>query len=74
MEKNCQDPLKVVGRAKGYSRKELINSLPRHAKFTPNLLQQIKKLPEVTLRNSGSSLAKKFIRMMREISKEAYRF
>ena len=41
MNRNCQDPLKVVGRAKGYSRKELINSLPRHAKFTPNLLQQI---------------------------------
>ena len=72
-EENCQDPLKVVGCAKGYSRRELINCLPRHAKFTPNLLQQIKKLPEVLLRNSGSSMAKKFIRMMREISKEAYR-
>ena len=72
-EENCQDPLKVVGRAKGYSRKELINYLPRHANFTPNLIRQIKKLPEALLRNSGSIIAKKFIRMMREISTEAYR-
>lgn len=72
-EEKCQDPLKVVGRAKGYSRKELINNLPRHSNFTPNLIRQIKKLPEALLRNSGSSIAKKFIRMMREISSEAYR-
>ncbi len=70
---NCQDPLKVIGRAKGYSRNELIMNLPRHAKFTPNLIEQIEKLPEVHLRNSGSPMAKKLIRMMREISTETYR-
>lgn len=70
---NCHDPLEVVGRAKGYSRKELIMNLPRHAKFTPNLIEQIKKFPEVHLRNSGSPMAKKLIRMMREISLESYR-
>ena len=72
-EEKCQDPLKIVGRAKGFSQKELIDYLPRHSNFTPNLIRQIKKLPEAFLRNSGSSIAKKFIRMMREISKEAYR-
>ncbi|MFX1259958.1 MAG: DUF4130 domain-containing protein [Promethearchaeota archaeon] len=69
----CQDPLEVIGRAKGYSQKELLNNLPRHAKFSAHLIKQIKTLPEVILRNSGSSMAKKFIRMMREISTEAYR-
>jgi hypothetical protein len=72
-ERNCQDPLEVVGRARGYSRKELIVNLPRHSKFSPNLIQQIEKLPEVVLRNSGSPLAKKIIRMMREVNTEAYR-
>ena len=69
----CQDPLEVIGRAKGYSREELIMNLHRHAKFTPNLIQEIKKLPEVFLRNSGSPMSKKLIRMMREISLETYR-
>jgi hypothetical protein len=72
-QKHCQDPLEVIGRAKGYSKKELIMNLPRHLKYTPNLLQEIKKLPDVFLRNSGSPMAKKFIGMMREISLETYR-
>ncbi len=72
-KENCQDPLKVVGRAKGYSRKELILNLPRHSKFIPNLLKQVENLPEELLRNSGSPMAKRFIQMMREISTEAYR-
>lgn len=70
---NSQDPLKVIGRAKGYSRKELIINLPRHSKFSPNLIKQIEKLPEIFLRNSGSPMAKKLIRMMREVNTEAYR-
>jgi hypothetical protein len=69
----CQDPLEVIGRAKGYSRNELIMNLPRHIKFTPNLIHEIENLPEVFLRNSGSPMAKKLIRMMREISLETYR-
>jgi hypothetical protein len=69
----CQDPMEVIGRAKGYSREELLINLPRHSKFTPNNIQEIKKLPEVFLRNSGSPMAKKFIQMMREISLETYR-
>ena len=70
---NCQDPLKVIGRAKGYARKELIKNLPRHSKYSPTHLNQIKKLPDIFLRNSGNPIAKKFIRMMREIFTEAYR-
>jgi len=73
MARKCQDPLKIVGRAKGYSKKELIEGLRRHSNFSPKLVQQIKKLPEAFLRNSGTPLAKKLITMMREISKEAYR-
>jgi hypothetical protein len=71
--KNCPDPLKVLGRAKGYSRQEMINYLPRHSKFSAHLLTQIENLPDVILRNAGSPLAKKFLRMMREITTEAYR-
>ncbi len=70
---HCRDPLKVIGRAKGFSRRELISKLPRHRKFSSNFIQQIEKLPEVLLRNSGSPLAKKFIRMMREVNTELYR-
>ena len=68
-----QDPLEVVGCAKGYSREELIKNLPRHFKFTPLLLQQIKRIPEVFLRNSGTLIAKKVKRMMGEVYTEAYR-
>lgn len=71
--RNSKDPLEVVGCAKGYSKEALIHDLPRHSKFTPNLLKQVKELPEVMLRNSGSPLAKKIVRMMRDISGEAYR-
>ena len=72
-KKHCHDPLEVVGCAKGYSRRELISKLPRHSKFSPYVIQQIEKLPEVLLRNSGSPMAKKFIRMMREVNTEVYR-
>lgn len=68
-----KDPLEVIGCARGYSHKELFQNLPRHSKFSPVLMNQIKKLPEVVLRNSGTPLAKKINRMMREVSTEAYR-
>ena len=71
--RNSKDPLEVVGCAKGYSKEELLKNLPRHSKFTPNLIKHVKNLPEVMLRNSGSPMAKKIVRMMREISGEAYR-
>lgn len=70
---NSRDPLEVVGCAKGYSKEVLIQNLPRHSKFTPNLIKQVKNLPEVMLRNSGTPTAKKIVRMMRDISGEAYR-
>ncbi|TFG07501.1 MAG: DUF4130 domain-containing protein [Promethearchaeota archaeon] len=72
-KKNGQDPLKVIGRARGYSHDELLANLPRHADYSSHLISKIKKLPEVVLRNSGTPLARKIIRMMREVSKEAYR-
>jgi len=71
--KSCKDPLEVVGCARGYSKEELINNLSRHAKFTPNLIKQVRDIPEVMLRNSGTPTAKRIVRMMRDISGEAYR-
>jgi hypothetical protein len=68
-----KDPLEVVGCAKGHSHEELIKNLPRHFKFSPDLLERIKSIPEVILRNSGTLLAKKINRMMREVTTEAYR-
>ena len=68
-----QDPLEVLGCARGHTYKELIQNLPRHKDYSPALIQQIKRIPEVVLRNSGTPLAKKINRMMREISTEAYR-
>ncbi len=72
-KKNQNDPLRVVGRARGYSHKELVQNLPRHKDFTTDLIQKMKKIPEVVLRNSGTILAKKLIRMMKELNTEAYR-
>ncbi len=71
--RNDQDPLEVVGCAKGYSHEELIANLPRHCRSSPVLIQQINKIPEVVLRNSGTLLAKKVKKMMREVYTEAYR-
>ncbi len=68
-----EDPLKVVGCAKGHSHEELIRNLPRHYKFSPVLIQRIREIPEVVLRNSGTPFAKKVNHMMREVSTEAYR-
>ena len=68
-----EDPLKVLGCAKGHSHEELIRNLPRHCRFSPVLIQQIKRIPEVVLRNSGIPFAKKVNHMMREVSTEAYR-
>lgn len=74
MADNCQkDPMEVIGCAKGYTREEIIEILPHHANFYPNLLKQVKKVPDVVFRNSGSLFAKKINRMMREINTEAYR-
>ncbi len=70
---NRKDPLEVVGCARGYSKEELINNLSRHANYTPNLIKQVRSLPEVMLRNSGNTTAKKIVRMMRDISGEAYK-
>ncbi|MHA2180829.1 MAG: DUF4130 domain-containing protein [Promethearchaeota archaeon] len=70
---NKQDPLEVVGCAKGYSHAELIENLPRHRKSNPTLIRQIRKIPEVILRNSGTIMAKKINKMMREVNGEAYR-
>ncbi|MFX1385211.1 MAG: DUF4130 domain-containing protein [Promethearchaeota archaeon] len=74
MKNNCQkDPMKVLGRAKGYSHENLIQNLPRHSNFSPYLIKRIKKTPEVIFRNFGSPFAKKVNQMMREISIEVYR-
>ena len=71
--KNNKDPLEVLGCAKGYSHEELKKNLHRHAQYSPDIERQIIKIPEVILRNSGTQMAKKINRMMREVSTEAYR-
>lgn len=68
-----KDPMEVLGCAKGYTHEELVQNLPRHKDFSPVLIQQVKRISEVVLRNSGTPLAKKINRMMREVSTEAYR-
>ena len=68
-----QDPLKIQGRFKGYSREELKRNLCRHNKFNPSMLRKLNEIPDVILRNSGNILAKKFNQMMKEVSLEAYR-
>ena len=74
MRNGCQkDPMEVIGRARGFSHEEIIKNLSRHNNYYPYLITQIKKVPEVIFRNSGSSFAKKINRMMREIGTEAYR-
>jgi len=65
--------MKVLGRAKGYSRKELIKNISRHEKFTPILIKQVKRLPDVVLRNLGTPMARKLIKMVKEVFREAYR-
>ncbi len=70
---NNIEPLRVAGRYKGYSKEELKRNLPRHCKFSPYILKQINNVADVTLRNSGSPLAKKINRMMKEVFSEAYR-
>jgi hypothetical protein len=65
--------MEVIGRAKGYTHEEIIQNLSRHNKFSPYLISQVKKIPEVVFRNSASSFAKKINRMMREIGTESYR-
>ncbi|MFO7796480.1 MAG: DUF4130 domain-containing protein [Promethearchaeia archaeon] len=71
--KKSGDPLKVLGRGKGYSRDKLIKNITRHEKFTPDLIHHIKKLPDVVLRNLGTPMAKNLIKMVREIFRESYR-
>ncbi|MFX1375417.1 MAG: DUF4130 domain-containing protein [Promethearchaeota archaeon] len=68
-----QDPLQVIGRSRGYSKKELIEYLPYHCDFTPTLIREIDKLPDVVLRNMGTPLARKINKMVKEISLEVYR-
>ncbi|MHA2473016.1 MAG: DUF4130 domain-containing protein [Promethearchaeota archaeon] len=72
-KRNNQDPMQVVGCARGYSHSELIENLPLHSKSTPFLIEQIRKIPEAILRNSGTVLSKKVNKMMREVYTEAYR-
>jgi len=74
MKSRCErDPMEVIGRAKGFTHEEIIQNLSRHKEFSPYLISQIKKTPEVIFRNCGTLFAKKINRMMRKIGTEAYR-
>ena len=70
---NSQDPLQVTGRSRGYSKKELIEYLPRHNNFTPSLFREVNKMPDAVLRNMGTPFARRIIKMVKEVSLEAYR-
>ena len=67
-----KDPLEVIGCSKGYSHEELIKNLHRHSLHSPAIKRQIITIPEPILRNSGTQMAKKINRMMREVFTEAY--
>jgi len=68
-----KDPLEVIGCARGYSHEELLKNLHRHSLYSPMIKRQITAVPEAILRNSGTQMAKKINRMMREVFTEAYR-
>ena len=68
-----KDPLEVIGCSRGYSHEELIKNLHRHSSYSPVIKRQIIDIPEAILRNSGTQMAKKINKMMREVSTEAYR-
>ena len=70
---NNKDPLQVIGRSRGYSKKELVQYLRRHNKYSPNIIRELKKIPDVVLRNMGTPFARKVNKMAKEISLEAYR-
>ncbi len=70
---NDKDPLQVIGRSRGYSKKELNQYLRRHNKFSPNIIRELKKVSDVVLRNMGTPFARKVNKMAKEISLEAYR-
>ena len=72
-EEDKRDPLTVLGCSKGFSRNELISNLKRHCNYTPSLIKEINKIPDVVLRNLGTPTAKKLVKMNREINIEAYR-
>ncbi len=67
------DPLKILGRSKGYSRKEVLRYIVHHEEQTPNLIKEIKRIPDVVLQNVGTPIAKKAIKMVREVFREVYR-
>ena len=68
-----KDPLEVIGCSKGYSHEELKKNLHRHSLYSPVIERQIITIPEAILRNSGTQMAKKINKMMREVFTEAYR-
>ncbi|MFX0006658.1 MAG: hypothetical protein ACFFAV_08005 [Candidatus Hermodarchaeota archaeon] len=44
MRNGCQkDPMEVIGRAKGFSHKEIIQNLSRHNNYYPYHINQIKR-------------------------------
>jgi len=65
--------LKLHFITRGYSHEELKKNLHRHFLYSPAIERQIINIPEVILRNSGTQMAKKINKMMREVSTEAYR-
>ncbi|MBD3196630.1 MAG: DUF4130 domain-containing protein [Candidatus Lokiarchaeota archaeon] len=72
-KRQSKDPLEVLGCSRGYDKQEILTYISRHEKFTPSLIKQIKGLPDVVLRNLGNPLARKIVKMMKEIGKESYR-
>jgi len=72
MEKK-KDPLEVIGCSRGYSHEELLTNLHRHSLYSPVIKRQITTIPEAVLRNSGTQMAKKINRMMRQVFTESYR-
>ena len=67
------DRLVVGGCSKGYTKRELLEELPRHTEYNLKLQAQIRRTPEAYFLNSGNQFARKILKMVREIFLDSYR-
>src|SRR5208337_5118123 len=58
---------------RNFNKKTLYELLPRHAKFTPDLLLKLQQIPISILENRACPLAIKVYKMAREVSKDCER-
>lgn len=57
----------------GYRKEQILELIPRHANFSPNIRKIILNTPEAVLQNIGSPFARKVDKMIKELFKETER-